>query len=292
MPARERTALAVGGALLLITGLWWALALWPSADSAEWLARAREVCFGASDSGLPDAAGWLALILQPTIMFGALFVLWGDALEAAVTRLAGTARGKTALGGLVVLLGVSMTAVGQRVIAAAPTGPETAGPPASDARSASRLERGEPPPLDLVDQNGETISLGRFHGRPVFVTFAFGHCETVCPLVVHDILSACDRLIDLDPAVLVVTLDPWRDVPSRLAHIAGQWRLDGRGHVLSGSVDQVERVLDAWRVDRARDLATGDVIHPRLIYMIDREGRVAHATSATTEQLIALARRL
>ena len=81
MRSREAAALAAATFLISITVAWWALALWPATASATWLARTREVCFGAAPGGLPDAAGWVALVLQPTIMFGVLFALWGEALE-------------------------------------------------------------------------------------------------------------------------------------------------------------------------------------------------------------------
>ena len=48
----------------------------------------------------------------------------------------------------------------------------------------------------------------RFRGRPVLVTFAYAHCDTICPLVVGDVLAAQRQLTDRSPAVVVVTLDP------------------------------------------------------------------------------------
>jgi hypothetical protein len=37
----------------------------------------------------------------------------------------------------------------------------------------------------------------------------------------------------------------------------------------------VEAALDAWDVPRTRDLATGEVTHPSLVYVIDAAGRIA-----------------
>jgi hypothetical protein len=59
---RARVALLALGAILVITASWWAMALWPVAASApEWFLRTREVCFGATATGLPNAGGWLLL---------------------------------------------------------------------------------------------------------------------------------------------------------------------------------------------------------------------------------------
>ncbi len=70
-----------------MTAVWWALALWPLSEAApDWLLRTREVCFGAARDGLPDRAGWTALVLQPTLMIGTLFAVWGGAVTDALRR--------------------------------------------------------------------------------------------------------------------------------------------------------------------------------------------------------------
>ena len=66
---------------------------------------------------------------------------------------------------------------------------------------------------------------------------------------------------------MVVTLDPWRDTPARLHHLATHWDVAEDGFLLSGEVDAVNRVLDDWNVARQRDLQTGDVTHPPLVYV-------------------------
>jgi hypothetical protein len=51
-------------------------------------------------------------------------------------------------------------------------------------------------------------------------------------------------------------------------------------------------VLDAWSVARSRDLRTGEVTHPSLIYVIDRDGRIAYASGGRIEELVRLVRAL
>jgi cytochrome oxidase Cu insertion factor (SCO1/SenC/PrrC family) len=132
-------------------------------------------------------------------------------------------------------------------------------------------------------------------GRPALVTFAFGHCETICPAIVKQVVTAQAELADngTPVGVLIVTVDPWRDLPSRLPFIADAWDLPARdAWVLSGEVATVERTLDAWGVARARDLRNGEVTHPSLVYVIDTRGRIAFATTGGTAVLRELVERL
>jgi cytochrome oxidase Cu insertion factor (SCO1/SenC/PrrC family) len=278
------------GVITAITAVWWALALWPlAADAPEWVFRARAVCFGTRPDGLPDASGWTALILQPVIMFGMLTFIWGSALTQAVSGAARSTRGRVLLGALAIVLLGGGGAVGLRVAGAAqPLPPVGVGPLPADY---PRLDR-DAPALGLLDQYGDSLTLAHLSGRSFFVTFGFAHCETVCPMVVHDVRQARRRLGAAAPPLLVITLDPWRDVPRRLGAIARMWELEEDEHVLSGSVGAVERTLDAWRVARSRDEDTGDIVHPRIVYLVDETGTIAYVTTGGVEALVDLATRL
>ena len=89
-------------------------------------------------------------------------------------------------------------------------------------------------------------------------------------------------------ALLLVTLDPRRDTPSRLPHLAQSWQLPPGAHILSGSVESVERTLDAWGVARTRNERTGEILHPVSIYLIDRLGRLAYIAPSDPGRLAAL----
>ena len=132
-----------------------------------------------------------------------------------------------------------------------------------------------------MNQLGDTVTLEQFRGRPILVTFAFAHCTTICPLIVNDVLSARDKLTEQNPVVLVITLDPWRDTPSRLPTIAKQWGVTGDAYVLSGSPEVVERVLNSWRVPRVRNEKTGELSHPSLVYVIGHDGKIAYVLDGT-----------
>lgn len=292
MTRREAEALALFGALTVITVGWWALAFWPTGGpGGELLQRTRDVCFGTRASGLPDGAGWMALIIQPTLMFGLFFVIMGQAFEEAIGRVVRQPVGRVVLGSYVVVLFLGLSAVGVRLANASNLRDAAAVPVESETPGTyPRLDR-PAPEFVLVDQRGRQVGMEAFRGRPVIVTFAFGHCETVCPVVVHDARAAIRRT-EPQPALMVITLDPWRDVPSRLGYIAEQWQLAEGEVALSGSVAEVEAVLDAWAVPRARDPQTGDIVHPRLVFLVDAEGAVAYAVTGGADQMVELLGRL
>lgn len=292
---REATAVAALGAILGITATWWALALWPlPPTSPAWLLRTRAVCFGTTPTGLPDVSGWMALIGQPALMLGTLLLVWGDLVRAGLAAVARSAAGRVVLGGAAALVLVATAAAAVRVASAG------AAQPAPPTPSSSRLAEGLPrldrpaPPLELIDQHGDRVTLARFRGRPVFVAFAYARCETVCPLLVRDLLRARELAGDAAPVALVVTLDPWRDTPSRLPTIARQWDLPSDAFVAGGDTALVIATLTHWNVPLQRDLRTGEIAHPTVVYVLDREGRIAYAASGSTgaATLAELARQL
>jgi protein SCO1/2 len=295
LATRHWATLVALAAILVITLLWWGLALWPlPADAPPWIARARSVCFGTTRTGLPDGTGWMTLIGQP-IMMGMLLV----SISGSTTlreSLGGVARSRVGRLGLrtVALFGIAVVvAAGARVAHGyGLVGPKAPAPAALVLPTDyPRLDR-PAPALGLVDQLGDTITLKQLRGRPVLITFAYAHCETVCPFVVHEVLRARARLAALDPAVVVITLDPWRDTPARLPAIAAQWQLPDGALVLSGDVASVAAELDRWSVPRARETRTGEVTHANLVYVVNRNGMIAFATTGDAEAIEQLVRRL
>ena len=280
-------------ALFTITAAWWLLALWPVANGPAWLERTRYVCFGVDASGLPDAGGWIGLVGGPLGMLTILAFGWQRGMRGLLQRsyaspsLAVTLR--LMLFGCVLLIGGAVLRLHEvRASTILPTNTD------AEPGDVPRLDR-PAPRLGLVTQYGDTLAVAQLAGRPLLVTFAFAHCETVCPLVVTDALRAQEMLQRRGDsiAVVVVTLDPWRDTPSRLPQMAAGWGIPQTGAwVLSGAIADVERVLDAWEVPRTRDARTGEVTHPTLTYVVDEAGRIAFAANGRADALVSLIERL
>jgi protein SCO1 len=283
--SRGAAAVAALAAILVVTASWWALALWPVAtDGPEWVLRTREVCFGATPDGLPEAGGWVLLIGQPLGMLGFLALVWGADLRAGLGLVMARAAGQLAVGlvGALIIVGVSGVVVRVRT-----AGLEPFSTGAGDIAAQLTRVDDAAPALPLVDQHGREVSLDEYRGRPVLIAFAYAHCATVCPLIVSDVLEAQRRSPEREPAVLVVTLDPWRDTPSRLPSMARQWSLPDEARVLSGEPGVVEHTLNRWRVPRARNQKTGEITHPSLVYVIGPDGRIAYAIGGNVDVISA-----
>ncbi|MCY4398477.1 MAG: SCO family protein [Gemmatimonadetes bacterium] len=301
--AGVRGALTALAGLLVITVAWWALALWPvEGVPPAWLERARAVCFNAGPSGLPDPSGWLLLVGQPIGMLAVLMVVAGDAVRAGLRRALASPAGRlgiTATAG-VLLAGVTL-AVAR--VANAPRDAEwLATASARVPASYPRLDRPLPEATGLVDQRGDVFSWRRVAGRPALLTFGFGHCATVCPMTVMNARQVQDRFRaeGREMALVVITLDPWRDTPARLGALARQFHL-GAGaegdaeridsYLLSGPVEEVNAALDALQVFRERVADTGDIVHPALVYLLDATGTIVYAASGHADLIEELARR-
>lgn len=288
----ELWALFALGFLVAVSAAWWALALWPaSGGESDWLVRARYVCFNVGPSGLPDAAGWLLLVGQPLGMLAVLMAIGGRAVRSSLRHAAACAGGRATLAACALALLAGLGAAGVRV-AGARGGAELAAVSAALPDTYPRLDR-PAPALGLVDQRGAHLDLEALRGRPALVTFAFAHCEAVCPTIVRQVVAAQSTLRERGdvarvPRVVVVTLDPWRDTPARLPALAKDYALGADAFVLSGAVDDVNALLDRWNVARGRDEKTGDVAHPPLVYVLDAEGRIAFAATGDSEALVEL----
>lgn len=293
LAGRHRASLAALGAILVITLAWWALALWPlPAAASPALVRARTICFGTAENGLPSGTGWMMLIGEPIMITLLLLSVTGSStIREGLQGIARHVLGRWALRASAAVVLVAIAAAGVRVASALGAGTPPVAGAITDVTRLPRLDR-PAPALGLVDQRGATVSLAALRGRPVLVTFAYAHCQTVCPLVVQDVVRARERLTDRNPQVVVITLDPWRDTPSRLPAMARQWELPDDAHVLSGPVPDVEAALDRWGVARTRDPQSGEITHPNLVYVLDGSGKIAFVASGDAEVIETLLNRL
>jgi len=258
--------------IVAITMAWWALALWPVGTSApEWIARTRAACFGAGPDGLPDAGGWILLIGEPLGMIGTLIAVWGRSLASDLRRLGANPVARVVGSTLVIAVIVAVGMLAERVTRAY----GWAAAPLRQGQAVRTKPNVDAPRVSLTDQEGRLVSFADYRGAPVLLTFGFGHCTTVCPTVVHDLLAARQAAGRTDVRLVVLTLDPWRDTPDRLPWLVAHWGLAPGDRVLSGSVAAVDSALGALGVGRTRDERTGEVAHAATVMYVDERGTIA-----------------
>ncbi len=267
---RPGWALIALAAILLITAAWWALALWPASAEPEWLTRTRAACFGSKPGGLPDVSGWILLIGEPLGMLGVLAAIGGRSLLRDFAWLGARPLRRAAAITATVAMVVMTTALGVRVARAWEGGRNLY---ALDTGVLRRADL-DIPGIALVDQHGRAATIAEPGGRPAIVTFAFGHCATVCPVIVNELRAARGRAGRTDIPLVIVTLDPWRDTPERLVTLAASWELSPHDRVLSGGIAEVNATLDSLGVARRRNERTGDVDHVTTVFLIGRGGHI------------------
>lgn len=106
--------------------------------------------------------------------------------------------------------------------------------------------------FSLIDQNGEPVSNESYADRYKLIFFGFTHCPDVCPTTLSRMTQALNQLGPLNDRLypLFITVDPERDTPPRLKEYAKAF--DPRIIYLTGSADEIARVLKAWKASRAK----------------------------------------
>ena len=132
-------------------------------------------------------------------------------------------------------------------------------------------------PGSWSDQSGAPRALATLRGAPVLLTMAYTHCTATCPLAVAELkrIAAQHR----DARLVIVSLDPERDDPARLASYARGLGLDAARWTLLTGADADVRDLAATLGVRYRRVTPEDLAHSNLITLLDRDGRIVRQAS-------------
>lgn len=136
--------------------------------------------------------------------------------------------------------------------------------------------------LPLTDQDGETVSLQAFHGRPVLVTMFYTSCDGVCPMLAF----AMRRMVAALPPeqrgrlrAVLVSFDPARDSPQALQEFAKLHQLGKPQWLLARAEDSDVRELAAVLGIRYRQLPSGVYSHSAVITLLDDDGVILARTT-------------
>jgi len=141
--------------------------------------------------------------------------------------------------------------------------------------SGTVLEPARPlPQMQFTDQAGQPFDRARLQGRWSFLFFGFTHCPDVCPTTLT-MLSTVERsLADLPraqrPQVVLVSVDPQRDTPEKLATYVKFFNPNFVG--ITASTDHTQQFTQAMGVPvaiRNLDARAYTVDHSGAIFLID-----------------------
>jgi len=159
--------------------------------------------------------------------------------------------------------------------AAAAGAASTAAPPPVQWPAAAR----ETPDFALHDQSGHIISVSRFRGRPVLITFVDPLCRNLCPLEAHVLNAAVAALPRARrPAILAVSTDVYADAPRYLRQDVRRWSLVPEWHWAVGSPAALAAVWRRYQVGvsvarrRIGTTTVREVTHAELAYVVDPSG--------------------
>lgn len=167
--------------------------------------------------------------------------------------------------------------------------------PTDKAAAAEVQVGGRWPNAKLLDDQGHTIFLHDFRGRPVAFTFIYLGCPlpTYCPLMNHNFEEAAQLLERLhlteQVRLLSLSMDPANDTPDKLAAVAAGYEAKPPLWTFASvSTDQLRPLADAAGLQFTN--LQGQIVHNLRTVILDREGRLRHVfrgNSWTPQELVA-----
>lgn len=141
---------------------------------------------------------------------------------------------------------------------------------------------------EWTNQNGESVQLDDFRGRPLMVVMFYGQCTGTCPVLIQRTwklynelgASARDRL-----QVLAVSFDYKKDTPEALKAYAESEQLDLPGwNFVTGQHSDIRELAMLLGV-QYRERSDGHFEHSNLITILDGDGKIAVRNEGITGEL-------
>jgi protein SCO1 len=141
--------------------------------------------------------------------------------------------------------------------------------------------------FSLTDQYGRRVTLSRYRGHVVVLTFIHSLCKDTCPFMVEQIKGALNDLPDAGRGVpaIGVSVAPAQDTDHNRKAFLSRHQLTGRLAFVSGSMPAMRRV---WH-DYAIQPVTPKVDHSTFVLLIDKRGfeRIGFAADQLTPEDLA-----
>jgi protein SCO1/2 len=130
------------------------------------------------------------------------------------------------------------------------------------------------PEFSLRGSDGSEVTLARYRGKVVLLTFGFTHCAAVCPTTLATLAQARSGLGEAADQVQVVfvTVDPARDSAAHMEQYLAAFDPSFIG--ATGDPKVLAEVREHYGVTAVREGAGPDyaMAHTSSIFLIDRAG--------------------
>lgn len=140
------------------------------------------------------------------------------------------------------------------------------------------------PPMAFVDQQGQPFGVEQLRGHWSILFFGFTHCPDVCPTTLALLAQVEKKLADLPaeqrPHIVLVSVDPKRDTPERLAQYVKSFSPTFAG--ITGEQEAIHEFALKMGVPVAiSPLPSGDytVDHSAAIFVVDPSGALRALSS-------------
>ena len=222
--------------------------------------------------------------------------------EAAAEKTASVHRpGSLALLWAAAGLAVALALGGVLVLAL--THQDTGGPPAANAAAAEpginanaaallQLDNlpaphERAPDFRLTDQNGKPVSLSRYRGKAVVLSFNDDRCEDLCTLLAQDVATADHDLGAAAGQVVFLSINanPFHTAPADVKDWTDSHGLAGDPNWVfaTGSPAQLKDTAAKYAVPVTADPKTQEVVHGSELFFIDPAGKEAAMGQFGTE---------
>ena len=141
------------------------------------------------------------------------------------------------------------------------------------------------PPLALVDQDHQPFGPERLRGGWSFVFFGFTSCPDVCPVTMRALSQTRKLLADLPetarPRVVMISVDPERDTPERLAAYLKAFDPTFVGATgTKPAIDELAQRMGVLAAVRPLDGDNYTVDHTTSVFLVDPDGALRALFSA------------
>ncbi len=124
--------------------------------------------------------------------------------------------------------------------------------------------------FSLVDQSGRRVTLSRYRGQVVVLTFIHSLCRDTCPFMVEQVKGALNELPNEGRAVsaIGVSVDPAEDTVAHRRAFLAVHEMTGRMAFVSGPLRVMRRIWHAYAIQPV----TPKIDHSTFVLLIDKRG--------------------